>query len=606
MKNLMRIFIFLAMAGLLVACARFQARFTPAATGLNAPTTSPTSGRLPPKTEVAATVYADWTQRAAGTATPSATSLPPTSQDTPRPSPTAPRWWMPTLEPTGIPDALRSSLSVQARDAFNGHNLKWVAGWERGVMNISWMDANHLIIYPVTGMTTTASKPGNAALIGWTRSSTEKFIPVSRPVVINLGSSKVWVPFDYMREFYGHELRMLPVWSSQLGALVAYQSEDSIGVYRPDGDLIASYQGTLVSVSPSGARLLLSDGNWIDLSTQRKVHFDWPQLSEFYKPETAIDFSPIWSTDETRVYMCCYFYGDARAGKDSTPENNRITIDGEEPPDGFLGVNNLAGTWMLGDKYMLSQWGGMFDRNPGFVPLFDPAARTYRNLNKLANIPVDDNYPGEPNCTRSYAMPGGRYVWLECTLSDYLVDLATFESKAFPAYAISAVSWSADGKYAWINGREANSGEFIQVLSTGQRQLTQMGGLTLISSPVWHTKDDILAYLTSDGLTLSILDAGGMYTQKEASLPAAIQQIVWSPDGKHLALLARDSSLWEIDYPNLDQLEQLTAAKPEWSHQAYQRNYPESLIENLSWSPDGASLAFVGGGDVYIVNTRKP
>jgi hypothetical protein len=519
------------------------------------------------------------------------------------PNQTPPRWWKPTpLDPTKIPGLLQSSLSVETLETFNGHTLKWVTGWERGVMDFSWMDASHLLLYPIVGETTTARKPNTEILVNWTKTTARAYIPTSRPAVINLNSNKVWVPFDQVIEFFGHELRSLPRWSAQLGVLLAFESENSIGIYRPDGKLINTYHGNLVGISPNATKLIMTDGTWIDLNTRKQVHFGWKQ--DYIPPEnTWYYFRAIWSPDETRVSVCCYVYGDAKTGQSYSVLSNEITIDGEKIDKNYITIDNLYGTWVLNNTYMLSQWGGQFDLNPGFVPLFDPSAKTYRNLNKLASIPTDSDYPGVPNCTRTYATPGGQYVWLECDIADYLVDLTTFKSTSYPPYPIWDINWSTGGKFAMVHGEEMGSQSFVRLLSVDTKELKPLPDNHYC--PWWHPTDDILACQSKDARTLLLLDARTISVQKEIALPVEIQDVIWSPDGKRMALLAKDGSLWQVDYPSLENLEQLTSAMP-GSSPAYPGGV-KPRVSNVLWSPDGNSLAFIGDLDIYIVDTQaKP
>lgn len=81
-------------------------------------------------------------------------------------------------------------------------------------------------------------------------------------------------------------------------------------------------------------------------------------------------------------------------------------------------------------------------------------------------------------------------------------------------------------------------------------------------------------------------------------LPFALQkpsftnaQFSWSPDGEKLALVAKDGSLWQVDYPALQNLEQLMPSMPD--------------VGSLNWSPDGNSIAFISGSDIYVVETNK-
>jgi hypothetical protein len=55
--------------------------------------------------------------------------------------------------------------------------------------------------------------------------------------------------------------------------------------------------------------------------------------------------------------------------------------------------------------------------------------------------------------------------------------------------------------------------------------------------------------------------------------------------------VAEDGSLWQADYPKFDNFEQLTPILPN--------------ISQVNWSPDGNSISFISGSDIYIVDTVK-
>ena len=57
--------------------------------------------------------------------------------------------------------------------------------------------------------------------------------------------------------------------------------------------------------------------------------------------------------------------------------------------------------------------------------------------------------------------------------------------------------------------------------------------------------------------------------------------------------MTADGSLWQIDYPALENVEQLTLPMP--------------AVKDVFWSPDGSYLAFVSDKDIYIVDAiRNP
>jgi len=98
-----------------------------------------------------------------------------------------------------------------------------------------------------------------------------------------------------------------------------------------------------------------------------------------------------------------------------------------------------------------------------------------------------------------------------------------------------------------------------------------------------------MAYLTKQNQTLNIIDAQDM-SVREWDLPSTVDDLIWSPDGNHLALVATDGSLWQVDYPQMKNFEQLTQPIP---------------AGNIQWSPDSKSIAFISGADIYIVDTVK-
>jgi len=542
------------------------------------------------KTAAAGTAYAQLTEIANVTAPPVPT-IPPTAITEPTITRTPPQNRMPTLEPTKVPGLLQSGLKVEKLDVFNGHALQKVTGWNYGFDGFEWMGTSHLLLLPVVGQMFSEGRGD------WKQ---------THPTVINLNSKAIWLPslgeVSDWNKFYGAPLLR---WSAQLGFLISTQlssSENDIVIYDANGNVVKMYTGKLLGISPSGTKIMIADDTWIDLSTEKIVDFNWYQN---FRGRGSFSFRPIWSADETRVYTCCYLYGDAKTGESFGMPYDNYTLDGENG-SGREPIYNFLGTWVLSDKYLLSQWGGALDGSPGFIPLFDPAAKTYRNLSKLAGIPYGSDDPGDPTCRNAYAAPGGRYVWVgRCDPeADYLIDLTTFKSTSYPPYFVEDINWSSDGKFALIRGEETGS-PFVRLLSGDTKELKPLPDNHYCSW--WHPTDNILACRSKDAKTLSLLDVHTMSVQKETALPVEIQKLIWNLDGKHIAVLARDSSLWQIDYPTLENLEQLTPAMPELTHPAYGRNIDESLIKNVTWSPEGTFLAFIGDLDIYIVETQiKP
>jgi len=293
---------------------------------------------------------------------------------------------------------------------------------------------------------------------------------------------------------------------------------------------------------------------------------------------------PIWSSDEMQVYTCCYRYGNARTGKGYTFPYDDLYLD-EKKATGSL--FHSSGEWVLNNSYLLIQWDFFYDSNPGFIPLFDPTGKTLRDLSTRANIPTDES--GQPNCQETSASPNGNYVWAECYTGNYLINLADFTSEAYPRYWIDNFYWSSDSKFAWLSSSELGDSLF-QVLSVSDKAIKPFPVNPVYESIKWHPTDSLLAYINEEKDLLIILDAKTMITQTLV-LPTTFNDLVWSPTGDHVALTATDGSLWQVDYPGLKNLEQLTSSTPN--------------VSDMSWSPDGNSIAFISGSDIYILETTK-
>ena len=480
----------------------------------------------------------------------------------------------PRIEETNIPDLLETSFSIQNVQALDNHTMHKITGWNYGFQeyydlhpgvgfkngpSYRWLDTNHLLMHPVIGDITFN-------------------IPYSDtfPAVINLGSSEVWIPIsdeEWNSDYY------LPQWSAKLNLLITSQ-DNQVFVYSSDGDLINVFQGNLLGVSPSGTKVLMKDGTWIDLSTGKTVDFGWDNNSLRQRGR------PSWSANENRVYICCHLYGDASTGEGFWISEDAILIDGK-PVQGYL--NTSSGQW-AGNSYLLPRqlWA---DTSPivslGFIPLFDPSAKTFRNLIEFTGLPVEFNN----EYTAISISPNGDYMWLGRPTYEvsYLVDLKARKSQAYTGYP----NWSANGQFVII-------GEQVVSLSTSgePRPLP----IPPNSPQSWHPTKGVGASISSNeqqNQALFLLDVETL-SYKVVTLPSEFQkddsrvnQILWSPDGAHIALVTADGSLWQIDYPALENVEQLTLPMP--------------AVKDVFWSPDGSYLAFVSDKDIYIVDAiRNP
>jgi hypothetical protein len=337
--------------------------------------------------------------------------------------------------------------------------------------------------------------------------------------------------------------------------------------------MTASYPGELLGVSPSGTKILVDGDTWIDLLTGKIVDFAWYQENEpFYFA------GPIWSSDETRVYTCCYLFGDAQSGVSYGMQAFNFSVEGKETGQALF---HSYGEWVLNDRYLLVQWDSFYDTNPGFIPLFDPTAKTYRNLNALAHIPADSD--GIPNCLQASPAPDGKFIWVECYDGNYLVNLATFEAQAYPGLADVEINWSADSQYAWLEAFYPG-GNLFKILSVSNKELEPFPANQL--SLAWHPNQPILAFISEDKRNLILTNAKNGDVE-EIGLPIAFQEIIWSPNGDQVALLAEEGSLWLVDYPNLKTLGRLTQ--------------PMKDVTSIAWSPDGSAVSFISNPDMYVV-----
>ncbi len=596
MKNMSRISACLVLGVLLAACGQVKLG--------SAPTATLSSEVAAVHTDSVATVHAKFTKDAINitmtevvitTPAPSVTQT--TTVET---TPTQPIFplpnQIPTIEPTKIPGLLKAAFSFETLDSFNGHGLQRFTGWSYGFDGFQWMDTNHLLLYPIVGWRTRAQKPKTDALVSWAttgiRSDAETY-----PVIINLDSKNIWMPQLSGAEWRDSFGSYSPHWSAQLESLIVsekYDGEDAVAIRSLDGELIKIHSGKLLGVSPSGTKILLDGDTWLDLVTGKIVDFAWDQ-----KYIDVYTSHPWWSTDETRLFICCHLYGNAKTAESYSFSPYDFTIDGEKTKgEGISDYMNFSyGAWVLGDTYFIPYCCTAYDSlGLGFIPLFDPSANTFRNVNILAGIPIKDKNGAQNLCNSSSTAPNREYIWMNCFDGSHLVDLSTFESKAYPNFSISDIEWSADSEFAWIDNIDDS---YVQILSTSDKELKPS---LANSNAVWHPIDRNLAYLSKKGEVLSLLDARTM-TVEETTLPIVFREIIWSPKGENIALLAEDNSLWQIDYPTLENLEQLTPAMP--GSFRVRPGGTVSRVRSVAWSADGTSLAFIGDMDIYIVDTRR-
>jgi hypothetical protein len=491
-----------------------------------------------------------------------------------------------TIEPAKISELLNNSFSIQTLDPVNGHNLRRITGWTNGFNSglwdnnfagYQWMDLSHLMLFPAVG---------EIQAPNWTSIQ-------MRPVIINIDTGKVWLPpSDHPDPGYRVLRFLLPSWSPKLGVLITSENigegdttQKGVTTYKSDGTIVARYNGSLTSISPSGTKILIADDIWVDLTDGKKVDFNWG----FGVPTQK--WSPIWSPDETRIYQCCYFFGDAKTEASYAISDESTILEGH-PDTNMQSLHHTGGVW-LNDNSVLAQFDGFYTFRNGFFPVFDISARTFRNLGSIANLP--DEFNNMPYTQLSIS-PNRTYMWLSPGAQSainpqiYLVNLKTLKSQL---YHVSGAEWSANGKYAILDNQVLTlSDQIMRTLPA----LPDSEKLFFGVDKAWNPNQSARLSIYADKqqhMYLYLLDVDAL-TYWHMTLPSNFSgdhgaSIIWSPKGDRFALEASDGSLWLMDYPKINDLSQITP--------------PMANVKDIYWSPDGRYLSFIGGMNIYIVET---
>jgi WD40 repeat protein len=529
-------------------------------------------------------------------------TLTPTVRIAVAPTPYTEPTLLPTIDPTRVSALLQNSLSIQTLSTFNGHNLQRITGWSYGFngglwdhgssndnQDYLWMDTNHLLLFPATGET---QQPDWSTI-------------TARPVVMNINTGKIWLPpIDRSLNIGRWFSIILPRWSPKLQLLVTgenLEQEEGTSTFTADGQRLSHYDGQLVDISPSAERIFVAGNKWIDLGSGKQVVFNWG-------PGWGLGFGagmddkverwfPIWSRDEGQIYFCCYYYGNAKTGQSFTIANENKIFDSAP----FINAHSLRhayGVW-LNDNVVMPEYDGWFYEGPEFSTIFDVSEKTYHNLGVVAGLPDAFNnntysYKSiSPNADYMFISPGAQS---ENDPQIYLVDLKTLKSQL---YHVDGLDWSANGKYALMGS---------QVLTLADKTVHtlpfQSDTQTILYSIAegWHPTNGVRISIYADKqqhLVIDVLDLDALTEhQREFTLPpnfngrynpiSSEMYISWNPKADHFAFAAADGSVWQVDYPNLDNLEQLTP--------------PMTDVKDIAWSPDGQYLSCVGGTDIYILD----
>jgi WD40 repeat protein len=393
-----------------------------------------------------------------------------------------------------------------------------------------------------------------------------------------------------------------PLWSEALQTLIATTAQEVV-LLKPDGTVAQHFAGGVPLyyssyLSPSGRRLVTGTV-WRDLETGQTVDFSGQH--DFGKYEGGMR-NPGWSSDEKRLFNCCFSYADVDSGQFTVLNFGRLELPGRDGP------GPDAPRWVLGGTRVMIEF-DLYEGGTAVIPLIDPAAQTYSDVRLLAGL-------GEnTSCGAPRVAPDGEHIMVGCsapsgslnllssqtqpeavTIEDllggpalgplYLINLRTFITQTLPA-GWGFVNWAPDSQFILLArnyNSETQSSECALLPITGGDPYPVSE--TLIRSPVWSPNGKHLAYLSDGGRALITLEPA-THASRIVLLPQLSTSVIWSPQGDSLAVLAANGSLWWVPDPAIDRVEQLTPPLPS--------------VRDVRWSPSGHRLAFVSGNEVYVV-----
>lgn len=482
---------------------------------------------------------------------------------------------IPTLDPTSVPKLLSEALSLQTVEGMNGYKIRKITGWDYGFRQLpccgyQWLDSNHLLLYPKTGEGMSPHHDGE-----------RQEDLSSQPVIMNLETGASWLPWSNTPTsiYVARELGI--VFQQKVYGSATGPTMDAVFTYTFDGQELTYYWGTILDVSPSGEKILVDDDTIIDLRNDKITDLAWHMDYDLGASKLY------WSSDETRIYRCCFYFADLKTGKSYNLEWSDLRgVDGK--PVSYSMHTHSDGQWVRNDSYFLVKWDYWTVSYQDPIPIFSPIEKKYYDLAEMAGIPS----AFIPYSTYAVS-PDGMYVWVrgfsdaDGVIHSFLVSLTTFETTSYDT-PVNNFFWSADSKFGWTD--EVDS-ENAYILSVDSKEL-----LPFPVNPrqeyeaLWHPKEDVLVYTAENDHALALLNAEDM-TVDGRELPISIVDFDWSPNGDRMRFIGTDGSLWQVDYPMFQHFEQLTGPMPG--------------VSEMSWSPDGNSIALISGADIYIVDTIK-
>ena len=159
----------------------------------------------------------------------------------------------------------------------------------------------------------------------------------------------------------------------------------------------------------------------------------------------------------------------------------------------------------------------------------------------------------------------------------------------------TSVGWSPHGKFMFINSQ-------VLTLSNNELRVLPKRPEPSKKHPVsnaGHPTKEVIASISADEQkkqALFLFDVENLSYQI-LNLPPEFYEaysdatkIIWDPKGDRMVLVTVDGSLWQLDFPSLKNMEQLTPPMPK--------------VKDIFWSPDGTYISFVSDKDIYIVDAN--
>jgi hypothetical protein len=410
-----------------------------------------------------------------------------------------------TLTPTLTPNMAKlliSSMKLQSLEETNAHPLQritgWANGWRGDCGSYNWMDDGHLLLYPVTG-------------------EYENFgtYQQSLPVVASLESGRIWLPVTSGPT----DACNRAIWSEQFGKLIALQEKETQQLDL-EGNVIQRFPGGDATgiLSPSGQRLVT--GNILinletnEVQTGVSVPGDWFG-------------APAWSSDETRIFRCCFGYANFKANK-----YTRFKLDIEQGAREVVG-GGIPSQWINDSRVMVLY---DFYGPSGFVwgPLIDPESQSYVNVWVPGLSWGDARYSSDPSFS-----PNGQFMAVPCRDEIYWIDLQTLVTHTVPG-EFHFVNWSPDSQFFLLaHGYDPDTtrGEYFLQPVKGE-DFTSLSNDPIVA-PAW--KGTNLFFLDDQQRMLISLEPT-TNTARRISLPKAVMpKMFWCPRNECITFVSQDS-----------------------------------------------------------------